>query len=166
MDEDNTISSSNNKDNTKFLLIGFSIVMWVIIALGFFYGYMGGEKVYGDDVIDLYYFHTTDCTDCYEIENLFEDLDEDILNLRVNNIELIDSNSINQYKSLAAKFEDLNSNGLPSGTSSLTFLGEGYLLGYSQEDSKRKLMELIMEEQKKIDAKWNDKTMTKTTMSS
>lgn len=149
------------KDN--FLMLSVSVVIIILIAAVF----LGQEKqsteikLYGDDVIDMYYFHWTQCPHCIEQNKYNKKLKEMYPNLRINEYEITQAGSMDKYKVLSENYEGLDANQFPG--TPLTIIGEEFNVGFGTEETTgQTIVDMIAKEQARIDASWDDATMKKT----
>ena len=120
------------------------------------------EKIYGDDVIEIIYFHSRTCGHCHA-QNRF--MEESIFpvypNVKLVEYEISRPGWNQVYKEVASKIEGLDPN-LFGGTPT-TVIGDKYNVGFgTPETTGIKIIEMIEAEQKRIDSNWNDETMTRT----
>lgn len=116
--------------------------------------------VYGDDVIDMYYFHLSTCPHCHKQNAFHPTILTQYPNVRINSYEITQPGTREKLEEIAAQYPefDLSQFGTPT-----TFIGEEFNVGYgSDATTGQKLLSMIQKEQEKIDAQWDEQTMTKT----
>ncbi len=115
---------------------------------------------YGDDVIDMYYFHLSTCPHCHKQNAFHPQLKAMYPNLRINEYEMTSVASQQKLKEIAEQYPefDLSQFGTPT-----SFIGEEFNIGYgSDETTGQTLIAMIEKEQRKIEENWNESTMVKT----
>jgi len=113
------------------------------------------NKIYGDDVIEMYYFHLTTCPHCIE-QNKFMDkvLFNKYPNLRIHRFEMTKKESYLKYKEMAKSYNGLDPAKFPG--TPLSIIGDKYNIGFGTElTTGPKIISMVEAEQKKIEAKWN-----------
>ena len=116
---------------------------------------------YGDDVIDMTYFHWVKCPHCIKQNEFNEKLLEKYPNLRIIKYEISNPNTQQKYKEIAARVDKLDPENFPG--TPLTIIGNRTNVGYGSDETTGKIItEMIEEEQERINAEWNDETMIRT----
>ena len=119
------------------------------------------NKVYGDDVIKMHYFHLTTCPHCQKQNEYLPQLKAKYPNLKVIKYEMTQSSSGQKYQEMAQDFEELNPDQFPG--TPLTIVGDEYNVGFSTAQTTGPILEsMVKKQQEKIDANWNESTMTRT----
>ncbi|MCA9495613.1 MAG: hypothetical protein KC589_01615, partial [Nanoarchaeota archaeon] len=116
------------------------------------------NKTYGDDVIEMYYFHWTLCSHCKEQNKFNEKLIKKYPNLKIIEFEVTEDGSEEKYKEIAQNFEELPNDKIPG--TPLTIIGNEYNIGYGKDETTgKKLEDLIIKENIKINENWDENTM-------
>ncbi len=151
-----------HKRNKKIITWG-SVVL-VIVLISFFMINSNNSSsdenlVYGDDVIDMYYFHLSTCPHCHKQNKFHETLKEMYPQLRINEFELTKSGSKEKILEMAKDYPQINVDRISTPTS---IIGEEVNTGYgSDETTGQKLIEMIEKEKARIESSWDD-TKTRT----
>jgi len=143
--------------NNQILIIFFVI----ILVLGLFSVLMSKNeetvlnKVYGDDVVDLYYFHLKTCPHCIEQNKYMNDfLFVKYPNLRLNSYEMTQRESVLKYQEMANFYNGLEPDNFPG--TPLSIIGDNYNIGFGTAlTTGPKLIEMIEAEMVKINSNWN-----------
>ncbi len=147
--------------NNKFFLV----IIIVLILIGSFSLIIGinNEKIiskkFGDDKIDMYYFHSKTCPHCLKQNEFNKYLIEKYPNLNIIKYEISEPKFEEELEKMAKAHPlfDINKFGTPT-----TFIGDEFNVGYgSDEITGEKLIQMIEKEQERINKSWND-TMVKT----
>lgn len=156
-----SVKFKNFLKNNSLLLV-FLVFIGVIVLIVLLANSNGNEElVYGDDVIDMYYFHLSTCPHCHK-QNEFMDrvIEKQYPNVRINRYEITAPESKQKYIEFASKHPELDPNSISTPT---TIIGNRTNVGYgTDETSGQIIIDMIEEEQRKIDAKWNPSTMITT----
>ena len=142
------------KNNSAILI---AILVFFVMAFAIILNSDKGvveDKVFGDDVIDMYYFHLRNCPHCHEQNKFHKTLLELYPNLRINEYEMSSSESVEKYKEFATRIggAEVERWGTPT-----TFIGTRSNVGFgSPETTGQILIEMIEEEQTKIDSSWTE----------
>ena len=118
------------------------------------------DRVYGDDVIEMHYFHLRTCPHCHEQARFHPTLEERFPNLKIIEYEI--SNAANQakYAELANSIGGADPVRISTPT---TFIGNRANVGYGNDETTgQTLIQMIEEVQNQIDENWDDSTMTRT----
>lgn len=119
--------------------------------------------VYGDDVIEMYYFHWTKCPHCIKQNAFNKDLIQMYPNLKIMEFEITQAGTKEKYEEMAAQFDELPNEWSKFPGTPLTIIGKRINSGFgSAETTGQNLIGMIEEEQKRIDENWNDNTMVRT----
>lgn len=138
------------------------IAILVIIGLPFMLGKSSDKEnqqsqIFGDDVIDLEYFHLSTCPHCHKQNEFHKILLEKYPNLRINTYEMTKRSSAEKLQEISANYPDFDINQFGTPTS---FIGEEFNIGYGSDDTTgQKLIEMIEKEQTRINENWNESTM-------
>lgn len=140
------------------------IAVLAVLAIAVFLGQEKTSteiKLYGDDVIDMYYFHWTQCPHCIEQNKYNKKLKEMYPNLRINEYEITQSGSMDKYKEMAPNYEGLDPNQFPG--TPLTIIGTEFNVGFGTEETTgQTIVDMIEKENIRINENWNDATMKRT----
>lgn len=144
------------------------IILAIIIGLGLIVMLVAIDnseeeknKVYGDDVITMHYFHLTTCPHCQRFDEYLPELEGKYPNLKVEKYEMTQSSSAQTYRRMANETQGLDPNQFPG--TPLIIIGEEFNVGFGTPESTGPIIEsLIQTEQEKINENWNESTMTRT----
>ena len=122
------------------------------------------EKVYGDDVIELTYFHWTKCPHCHKQNEFMKNvLLERYPTLRVTEYEITQPGTSTKYEEIAKDFDELPNKWNDFPGTPLSIIGERTNVGYGDDSTTgQKLIDMIEEEKARIEANWDDSTMIRT----
>jgi len=140
--------------NNSMVLMG--VVVFVIVAFAMVVGSNGENSeslVYGDDVVEMYYFYLTTCPHCHEQAKFHDTLTELYPNLRIHKFEMTSSKSVEEYERLATEIGGVEVErwGTPT-----TFIGERSNVGFgTPETTGQTLIEMIDEEIERIESGWS-----------
>mgnify|MGYP006273609077 FL=1 len=145
----------------NFIIISIFLVLIIVGAAMYVSNNQPEEElVYGDDVIDMYYFHLSTCPHCHKQNAFHEELKQMYPNLRINEYEITQPSSKDKILEMFNQYEELDPERISTPT---TIIGDNVNVGYgTDETTGQKLIEMIEEEQAKIDANWDSQTMTRT----
>lgn len=149
------IEKQKAKRNKKIMIYSGAIIF--IFLIGFFissnYSENEKEQVYGDDVIDMYYFHLSTCPHCHKQNKFHETLRELYPQLRINEFELTKPGSKEKILGMAKDYPQINVDRISTPTS---IIGEEVNIGYgSDETTGQKLIEMIEKEKARIESSWD-----------
>jgi len=152
---------------TNLSLISFlGIIILIGIAILFSHlkdNYINANSkiVYGDDVIEMHFFHLVTCPHCIEQKKFHKILVEKYPNLKIIEYDMADKSSREKYLELAKSHgfkEPENNIATPT-----TFIGNKSNIGFgSSETTGVILINLIEEENLRIMNNWNNQTMKTT----
>jgi hypothetical protein len=153
-------------DSIKKNKVSISIIS-ILVILGLVV-FLTAEKesnqvyLYGDDVIEMTYFHWTQCPHCIK-QNSFNSrvIEKEYPNVKIIEYEITNPATNVKYKEMAANYEGLDPERFPG--TPLTIIGDEYNVGYGDDSTTGQvLIEMIEKEQAKIDANWDEATMKTT----
>ncbi len=153
------------KNSTGIVFFGIVIIIIaIVVGVGFFSQNNktnANSLPYGDDVIDMTYFHWVKCPHCIKQNKFNKKLLERYPNLRITEYEITNSKTQEKYKEIASRIEKLDPENLPG--TPLTIIGNRTNVGYGSDETTGKIItEMIEEEQTRINVQWNDETMIRT----
>ncbi len=143
------------------------IILGVLLLVGLFIAFSTSSSleakenlVYGDDVIEMYYFHLSTCPHCHKQNAFHSTLLAQYPNVRINSYEITQPGTRAKLEEIAAQYPDFN---LANFGTPTTFIGEEFNIGYgSDATTGQTLLAMVQKEQEKIDASWDEETMTRT----
>ena len=149
-------------NRNAFLIVFFLL----ILVIGGMILYVNNKKknapalVYGDDEIDMYYFHLNGCPHCAEQAKFNDKMIEKYPNLKIIPYEISEAESKQKYLEFAKIHPELSQVSIGTPT---TVIGNRTNVGFGTELTSGPTIEsMIIDEQKRIDANWNDATMKRT----
>lgn len=151
------------KTKQKKKLINLSIAAGVIfiVALALFFARSWWEKlIFGDDEIQMHYFYSRTCPHCHAQALTHAWLQTRYPNLNIIPYETSFPSTQNALKMFAQKYPeqlDLKAFGTPT-----TIIGDTVNIGFSPQKTPDKFIQMIEKEQARIDASWDNTTMTRT----
>lgn len=117
-------------------------------------------RVFGDDKIDMYYFHLNTCPHCHEQNKFNKILKEKYPQLKIHVFELTQPGTREMFTNLSKDIEGLDSKSIATPT---TIIGTQFNVGYGGEDSTgKRLIEMIELQKNIIESNWDEETMTTT----
>lgn len=152
----------NNKSLFSFLLI----LVLITLAIGFNHiksNYLDKkpELVYGDDVIEMHFFHLVTCPHCIEQKKFHKVLLERYPNLKIIEYDMASPDSREKYLELAKAQGFKNPENIATPT---TFIGNRSNVGFgTPETTGKTLLSMIEDENKRIALSWDNSTMKTTT---
>ena len=149
------------KDKKKILnvVIGIVIVLLVVGAM-VAARTSATSKVYGDDEIQMHFFHARTCPHCHAQKRIHPALEEKYPNLNIIEYETSLGSTTKKLQEFAAKYPDqldLSRFGTPT-----TIIGDRVQIGFNEASTPSTLNEMIRSEQGRIDTGWDEATMTRT----
>jgi len=153
------IKIRNFYKNNKFGIYFFGFILLLIVLTLFISNNKTKEivsnKIYGDDVIEMYYFHLRTCPHCIEQNKFMDDvLFKKYPNIRIHKYEMTKKKSYQKYQEMAKNYIGLNPNNFPG--TPLTIIGDKVNIGFGTEKTTGpKIIAMVEIEQQKIDANWN-----------
>jgi hypothetical protein len=116
--------------------------------------------IYGDDVIEMHYFHLSTCPHCHKQNAFHSTILGQYPNVRINTYEITQAGTRAKLEEIAAQYPDFDLSKFGTPTS---FIGEEFNVGYGSDSTTgQKLLSMVEKEQARIDANWDSTTMTKT----
>lgn len=165
-DKKKDLSSIKRKNFFKNNLATF-VVLGVLIVIGaIVYFSSGGEdnRIFGDDVIEMHFFHLSTCPHCHRQIAFHPYLEEKYPNLKIIEYEITLAASKEAYSQFASKPEFEGQVDPVRISTPTTFIGNRVIVGYGSEDTTGAILEeMIIEEQARIEANWDPATMIRTT---
>ena len=160
-DESLLMIKTRNFFKKNSMLLVFLVVFVVIVAAVMLTRETTVEStVFGDDVIEMYYFHLSTCPHCHKQNAYLKYLKAEFPNLRVNEYEISSSSAKEKYSQMAADFPELNPDRISTPT---TIIGTRVNVGYNTDETTGEILrDMVLEEQARIDANWNLGTMVRT----
>jgi glutaredoxin len=141
----------------KYLLIGLGVFVLIAALMVGLNSDSDENRVYGDDRIDMYYFHLSTCPHCHKQNEFNEFLKEKYPQLNIIEFELTSRESQEKYVEMASQFPGLQGQAPATPT---TMIGDQYNVGYgSDETTGQKIIAMIEARKAEIDASWNPETM-------
>lgn len=154
-----TTSAKYKKMLKNNLLFVFIIVG--ILIIGSLYVFSVGREeankntIYGDDVVDMYYFHLSTCPHCHKQNEFHKTLLVKYPNLRINAFEVSKQESISKYVEFANRIEGLDPNRFPG--TPLTIIGEEFNVGFASAETTGVTIEkMISEKNEEILSSWEE----------
>ena len=122
------------------------------------------SRIYGDDAVEMIYFHWTQCSHCKKQNAFLEDvLYDKYPNLKVTKYEITDPTTKDKYEEIAQKFDELPNDWNKFPGTPLTIIGDRTNGGFGDASTTGQvLIEMIEEEMAKIEANWDEETMIRT----
>jgi len=144
--------------------IKISIAFVIIIFLAFLVKLNNDSNnetlIYGDDVIEMNFFHLSTCPHCIEQKKFHKTLMKLYPELKINSYELTESGSKEKFEELSTAFDNLDFNKISTPT---TIIGDEINVGFgTPETTGQKLIEMIEKEKERIEENWNNETMVRT----
>ena len=144
------------KDNMVLL-----IILALVIGLGGVFALtsptqkVGTENLaYGDDVIEMHFFHLTTCPHCVEQIKFHKTLLEEYPNVKIIEHDLSLSENQKTYEEMIKNFPEIDSARVATPTS---IIGDRINVGFGTPETSGKVLEEMVEEvQKKIDQNWQE----------
>jgi len=146
----------------NMIFVGILIVLIFVGIFVILNSNKSQEKNYafGDDVIEMNYFYLSTCPHCHEQEKFHKVLLEKYPNLKIVPHEIKSADSQKKYKEFATKIGGVDLQRISTPTS---FIGNRSNVGFgTPETTGQILIDMIEEEQKRIDSTWDDNTMVRT----
>lgn len=154
----------NNFLKNNGLIIG---IIAILLLVGITVGVLSSEEtktqenlVYGDDVIEMHYFHLSTCPHCHKQNAFHSTILAQYPNVRINTYEITEPGTRAKLEEIAGQYPefDLSKFGTPT-----SFIGEEFNVGYgSDATTGQKLLSMVQKEQARIDASWDEAIMTRT----
>ena len=153
------------RNSKSIIFFGIVIILiGIVLGVGFFSQSNktnSNSLPYGDDVIDMTYFHWVKCPHCIKQNEFNEKLLEKYPNLRITKYEITSPITQEKYREIASRIEKLDPENFPG--TPLTIIGNRTNVGYGSDETTGKIIsEMIEEEQERINSQWNDETMIRT----
>lgn len=118
------------------------------------------NKVYGDDVVVMTYFHLSTCPHCHRQAAYHKVLLDKYPQLKIESYELSSQSSQQKFLEVAQEFIELDQNRPSTPT---TIIGNRVNVGYGTDQTTGLLLEEMIEEEiQRIEASWDENTMTRT----
>ena len=147
-------------------LISFVVILLLIsvaIGVNHFKTKLQEEKeqiVYGDDVIEMSFFHLVTCPHCIEQKKFHPVLLEKYPNLKIIEYDMTNPASRDKYLELAKLHGFKNIENIATPT---TFIGNRSNIGFGTSETTGKiLISMIEDENERIAKNWNNETMKTT----
>lgn len=116
------------------------------------------ELPYGDDVIEMMYFHSTTCPHCHRQNELNKKLLVEYPNLKIITYEVASKESQDKYVEVASSLEGLDENRLATPT---TVIGSEFNVGYGTEETSGVVIrKMISDANQRILDNWDDSKIT------
>lgn len=117
------------------------------------------NRVYGDDVVEMTYFHLSTCPHCHKQNQFHKVLLEKYPQLKIVEYEISRQESQDKFVEMAEDYVEIDPN---KPTTPTTIIGDRVNIGYgSDETTGVTLEEMIQEEIQKIEANWDEETMVR-----
>ena len=158
------LRQSIKKNIISISIIGVMLLLIVFTIIG---SVMSQErkselenKVYGDDVVVMTYFHLSTCPHCHKQSAYHKVLLYKYPQLKIEQFELSTQQSQDKFLEIAENFIELDANRPSTPT---TIIGNRVNVGYGSDETTGKLLEeMILEEIQRIEASWDENTMIRT----
>jgi glutaredoxin len=158
-------------EKNKTGLIVLVIALGIITAI-FGVGMLSGaskidnldNQVFGDDAIELIYFHWNQCPHCHKQNEFMENvLLEQYPNLKIVQYEITQPGTKEKYEEYAQLYDQLPNSWSQFPGTPTSIIGDRINTGYDEDSTTGQLLiEMIEEEKAKIEANWDDETMIRT----
>lgn len=151
------------KKKTKKKLINFAIAAVVVLAvIGAIMSARSTwpSKTFGDDEIQMHFFHARTCPHCHAQKVYHWTFEEKYPNLNIIEYETSFPSTKKALEAFAEKYPDQLD--LARFWTPTTIIGDTVNIWFSETSTPARLMKLIEEEQVKIDENWDANTMTRT----
>lgn len=155
----------------SFLIGFFAIIILIgIVSISFDKLKKGDDnsliyenKIYGDDVIEMYYFHWTRCSHCIEQNKFNKKLIAKYPNLKIIEFEITEDGSKEKYEELAQNYDELANSWDEFPGTPLTLINNEFSIGYDKDETTgKKIEDMIIKKNQEINNNWDENTMTRT----
>lgn len=151
----------------KNLIKNNKILISLFIAIIIFGAFMyttnkqnNQPQIFGDDVIEMHYFHLSTCPHCHKQNAFHNELKRMYPNLRINEYEITQPGSRDKIQEMFAQHAQLDPERVSTPT---TIIGDEVNVGYADDQTTgQRLIQMIEAEQQRIDRDWNPETMVRT----
>jgi len=151
------------KRNTKVMIWGIIILFIALISFLIIKTNNSSNNenlIYGDDVIEMQFFHLTTCPHCIEQKKFHVTLLERYPNLRINEYEITAPENRQKYLEFAKANNLKNPENIATPT---TFIGNRSNIGFgTPETTGKTLISMIEDENNRIAKSWDSNTMKTT----
>lgn len=118
------------------------------------------DRVFGDDVIEVHFFHLSTCPHCHAQIAFHPTMRDQYPNMKIIEYKITEPGAREAYADFAARFDNVDAARISTPT---TFIGNRSNVGYGSDlTSGQILLDMLAEEQARIDANWDENTMIRT----
>jgi len=122
-----------------------------------------GVKIYGDDVIEMSYFHYSRCSHCIVQNKYNKFLKVKYPNLKIIEYEISNASVLDIYKDYASQIEGLDPDKFPGTPLTIFMQTKEFNIGYGSDDTTgKKISSIIKSINDKINENWDASTMKRT----